>query len=144
MSTKEAALFVLISDRDFKNEIHNFFCPSSLSWGVWSYTFLAVFLLKNPVFLSSHRLTDIPVEVTSTAWSWIMLCNWEITTTLAKTVLVFATQNKRGTQRQFSENICSEDDLRSRIFGRFVVKFLACLPLLRFSNSLKNGIIAHF
>ena len=23
----------------------------------------------------------------------------------------------RGTQRQFSENICSEDDLRSRIFG---------------------------
>ena len=40
----------------------------------------------------------------------------------------------RGTQRQFSENICSEDDLRSRIFGAFVVKFLACLPLLGFSN----------
>ena len=40
----------------------------------------------------------------------------------------------RGTQRQFSENICSEDDLRSRIFGKFVVKFLACLPLLGFSN----------
>ena len=31
----------------------------------------------------------------------------------------------RGTQRQFSENICSEDDLRSRILGTFVVKFLA-------------------
>ena len=40
----------------------------------------------------------------------------------------------RGTQRQFSENICSEDDFRSRIFGTFVVKFLACLPLLGFSN----------
>ena len=40
----------------------------------------------------------------------------------------------RGTQRQFSENICSEEDLRSRIFGTFVVKFLACLPLLEFSN----------
>ena len=40
----------------------------------------------------------------------------------------------RGTQRQFSENICSEDDLRPRIFGTFVVKFLACLSLLRFSN----------
>ena len=40
----------------------------------------------------------------------------------------------RGTLRQFSENICSEDDLRSRIFGTFVVKFLACLPLLGFSN----------
>ena len=36
----------------------------------------------------------------------------------------------RGTQRQFSENVCSEDDLRSRLFGTFVVKFLACLPLL--------------
>ena len=40
----------------------------------------------------------------------------------------------RGTQCQFSKNICSEDDLRSRIFGTFVVKFLACLPLLGFSN----------
>ena len=35
----------------------------------------------------------------------------------------------RGTQRH-SENICSEDNLRSRIFGAFVVKCLACLPLL--------------
>ena len=40
----------------------------------------------------------------------------------------------RGTQRQFSENICSEYDLRSRIFGTFVVKFFACLPLLAFEN----------
>ncbi|XP_068673073.1 uncharacterized protein [Montipora foliosa] len=40
----------------------------------------------------------------------------------------------RGTQRQFSENICSEGDLRSRIFGTFVLKFLACLPVLGFSN----------
>ena len=39
-------------------------------------------------------------------------------------------RNHRGAQRQFSENICSEDDLRSRIFGTFVVKFLACLLLL--------------
>ena len=37
------------------------------------------------------------------------------------------------TQRQFLENICLEDDLRSRIFRIFVVKFLACLPLLGFS-----------
>ena len=39
-----------------------------------------------------------------------------------------------GTQRQFSENICSEDDLSSRIFVTFIVKFLACLSLLGFSN----------
>ena len=38
------------------------------------------------------------------------------------------------------ENICSEDDLRSRIFGTFVVKFLACLPLPRIFEHLKNGI----
>ena len=38
--------------------------------------------------------------------------------------------NFRDTQRQFLENICSEDDLRSRIFGTFVFKFLACLHCL--------------
>ena len=37
----------------------------------------------------------------------------------------------------FRENICSEDDLRSRIFGAFVVKFLACPLLLGFSNIYK-------
>ena len=37
----------------------------------------------------------------------------------------------------FRENISSEDDLRSRIFGAFVAKFLACLPLLGFSNIYK-------
>ena len=39
-----------------------------------------------------------------------------------------------GTQRRFSENTCSEDDLRSGIFGTFVAKFIACLPLLGFSK----------
>ena len=34
----------------------------------------------------------------------------------------------------FRKNICSKGDLRSRIFGKFVVKFLVCLPLLGFSN----------
>ena len=38
-------------------------------------------------------------------------------------------QFNRGTQRQFLENICSEDYLRSRILITFVAKFclLACL-----------------
>ena len=35
------------------------------------------------------------------------------------------------------ENTCSEGDLRSRIFGTFVVKFLACLTLLGFLNYKK-------
>ena len=46
----------------------------------------------------------------------------------------------RGIKRQFLENICSEDDLRSRIFGTFVVEFLACLPLLGFLNPPKMPI----
>ena len=37
----------------------------------------------------------------------------------------------------FRDNICSEDDLRTRIFGTFVVKFLSCLALLGFSNIYK-------
>ena len=50
----------------------------------------------------------------------------------------------RGTQRQFSENICSEDDLRSRIFRNICCK-LSCLPASsRIFKHLKNGIIAHF
>ena len=49
-------------------------------------------------------------------------------------VYLFAELFDRGTQRQFSENSCSEDDLRSRIFGTFVVKVLACLPLLGFTD----------
>ena len=53
-------------------------------------------------------------------------------------------QNVKDTQRQFSENTCSEDDLRSRIFGTIVVKFLACLPASpRIFELLKKGIIAH-
>ena len=45
----------------------------------------------------------------------------------------------RGTQRQFSENIRSEDDLRSRIFGTVVVK-ISCLPASpRIFEHLKHG-----
>ena len=34
-------------------------------------------------------------------------------------------KNSGAPNGNFQENICSEDDLRSRIFGAFVVKFLA-------------------
>ena len=51
-----------------------------------------------------------------------------------KTVQGNRKQRPGALNGNFRENICSEDDLRFRIFGAFVVKFLACLPLLRFSN----------
>ena len=37
----------------------------------------------------------------------------------------YAGQMARAPNDNFRENICSEDDLRTRIFGTFVVKFLA-------------------
>ena len=42
--------------------------------------------------------------------------------------------NGQGHPASIFGNIRSEDDLKSRIFETFVVKFLACLPLLGFSN----------
>ena len=47
--------------------------------------------------------------------------------------LPFLKKGDRGSQHQFSENICSEHYLIS-ISGTFVVTFLACLPPLGFSN----------
>ena len=50
----------------------------------------------------------------------------------------------RGTQSQFSENICSEDDLGSSIFGNICCK-ISCLPASpRSFEHTKNGLIAHF
>ena len=49
----------------------------------------------------------------------------------------FYTQRTGAPNDNFRKNICSEDDLRSRIFETFVVKFLACRPLLGFSNIQK-------
>ena len=58
-------------------------------------------------------------------------------------VLSFCDRETGAPNDNFRKSICLEDDLRSRIFGTFVVKFLACMPLLGFSNK-KNGILAHF
>ena len=49
------------------------------------------------------------------------------------------TTNSSGAPNDnFRQIICSEDDLRSRIFGSFSEKILACLPLLGFSNFKKS------
>ena len=52
-------------------------------------------------------------------------------------VLHFFGQASGAPNDNFRKIICSEDDLRSRIFGSFSVKFLACLLLLGFSNIKK-------
>ena len=48
--------------------------------------------------------------------------------------LLFVNCKLGAPNEHFRKNICSEDDLRSRIFGTFVIQFLACLPLLGFSD----------
>ena len=61
--------------------------------------------------------------------------HWSVSTSNGACYLGYEnSQTDRGTQREFSGNICSEYDLRSRIFETFFVKFLACLLLLGFSN----------
>ena len=64
----------------------------------------------------THLLRFIELSRRIRGWSWVICFKW---------------------QTIMRENICSEDDLRSRIFGTFVVKFLACLPLLGFSTIYK-------
>ena len=46
---------------------------------------------------------------------------------------VHESQTSGAPNENLRKIICSEDDLRSRIFGSFSVKFLACLPFLGFS-----------
>ena len=47
-------------------------------------------------------------------------------------------------KRQLSENICSEDDLRSRIFKTFFCKIPRFPACPRIVEHLKHDIIAHF
>ena len=51
----------------------------------------------------------------------------------------FVTVISQGTQRQFSENIYSEDHLRSRIFVKLMVVDSTCRFLLRICNCLYWG-----
>ena len=58
-----------------------------------------------------------------------------LTESLEQALLVVGLSGTTGAPNDnFRKNICSEVDLRSKIFGTFFAKFLACLPLLGFSN----------
>ena len=93
------------------------------------------------VFISTGKKGNSLVNLDSTYWktsnlvqvSHLVLKNENRNKNNCKTRIEIQ-ERKKG---NFRENICSEDDLRSRIFGAFVVKFLACLPLLGFSNIYK-------
>ena len=62
---------------------------------------------------------------------------------LVAVAVVVANPPNQGHPTTILENICSEDDLRSRILGTFVVN--SCLPASpRIFELPKNGIIAYF
>ena len=59
---------------------------------------------------------------------------FDIKTFHKKCFLLYMYPSWQGHPTSIFGKYCSEDVLRSTIFGTFVVKFLACLPLLGFSN----------
>ena len=86
-----------------------------------------------------HPFISFPLAVISSTlrpilWPCQMHTNMSIFPTLKYIANLEKVPLSGAPNDNFRENICSEDDLRSRIFGTFVVKFLACLPLLGFSN----------
>ena len=58
---------------------------------------------------------------------FVKLCRENKSDTVVVCLMTNQRSLYRGTQRQFLENNCSKDDLRSRIFGTIVVK-IYCLP----------------
>ena len=88
----------------------------------------------NPEYSSRYPQSHYWLESRKTHWQRLESSTWNLESTACNLESETIGDSIKGTQRQFSENICSEDDLRSRIFGTFVVKFLACLLLLGFSN----------
>ena len=66
---------------------------------------------------------NVPIDIFTLYLRFVKLCREN----KSDTVVCLMTNQRslyRGTQRQFLENICSKDDLRSRIFGTIVVKIL--------------------
>ena len=83
---------------------------------------------KQTQHVTSNNIASVCTGLQSSILLWLQV--WS----LFFFIIWWSLPNVRGTQRQFSENICAEDDLRSRIFGTFVLKFAAGLPLVGFWN----------
>ena len=93
---------------------------------------LKYLLLLKELIVISRCLEVITVslrEITETSRK-VRFCVPNLVPKLVHNFLaIFHSTNSGAPNDNFRKNICSEDDLRSRIFGTFVVKFLACLPL---------------
>ena len=84
---------------------------------------------KNEAFLVVGEYVcpcDVPTGIFTLYLRFVKLCREN----KSDTVVCLMTNQRslyRGTQGQFLENICSKDDLRSRIFGTIAVK-IYCVP----------------
>ena len=106
------------------NSYHSLFIPTlSSSWQEPLNTSKSDFHFKSEEIVQPKMLFRLLISL-----KWI---------TLFAKLKLYNRRCFRGTQRQFSGKYLLEDDLSTRIFGTFVVKFLAYLPLLGFSNIYK-------
>ena len=98
------------------------------NFAVFWLTFISRFWVRHTLFLCQCYLTC----------PWILSNNLINNVQINRNATDYGNSNNTGAPNDnFGKNICSEDDVRSRIFETFVVKFLACLPLLGFSNIQK-------
>ena len=121
--------------------VSTYCCLLLIIVSMWSITYHFLLSLPKWVGKTSHCLSFsiiygfLLIDLNPKQWSTRKLkLLWSLFTIYASCSSFFPVLEIRDTLRQFSENICSEDDLRATIFGTFVVKFLPCLPLLGFSN----------
>ena len=75
----------------------------------------------------------------------ILLCSDLLQKDLLQAMQHLAAIVSGAPNENFRKNICSEDDLRSRIFGTLFCCKISCLPASpRIFKHLKNGKITHF
>ena len=116
-------------------------CPSTVSCPVsrW-YQYLANYNLNLNFWGTLLGNEGFWIKAEHFSFKMKVLASLQLANNCRKRRSVQVSKLFRGSQLQFLENICSEDDLSSKIFGTFVVKFLACLSPRIFEH-LRNGII---
>ena len=92
-----------------------------------------LYLLQENYF-TKEQVKEAEKTQTNTEIATVLKDNSEVDTQCVSSISRNLAPCSGAPNDNFRKNICSEDDLRSRIFGTFVVKFLACLPFLGFWN----------
>ena len=142
-SLQSATTYNSVELKNLWNIMSNLYCsckqilliyPTDLFTSVIELTITQHSVWQYRIVRRSDLLQD---QFNNSAWNTCMyteLCHQKTQVLELITISTCISATLRDTHCQFSENICSDDDLRSEIFGTFAVKFLACLPLLGYLN----------